>query len=88
MDKIKVVITNKQKKEKIPTGIRMLVRRACAAVLTGEGFGHPAEVGVTFVDDEEIHRLNKEFRNVDAATDVLSFTTMTPRPAPKCWETL
>ena len=73
MDKIKVVITNKQKKEKIPTGIRMLVRRACAAVLTGEGFGHPAEVGVTFVDDEEIHRLNKEFRNVDAATDVLSF---------------
>lgn len=52
MDKIKVVITNKQKKEKIPTGIRMLVRRACAAVLTGEGFGHPAEVGVTFVDDE------------------------------------
>ena len=73
MDKIKVVITNKQKKEKIPTGIRMLVRRACAAVLTGEGFGHPAEVGVTFVDDEEIHRLNKEFRNVDAATDVLLF---------------
>ena len=73
MDKIKVVITNKQKKEKIPTGIRMLVRRASAAVLTGEGFGHPAEVGVTFVDDEEIHRLNKEFRNVDAATDVLSF---------------
>ena len=73
MDKIKVVITNKQKKEKIPTGIRRLVRRACAAVLTGEGFGHPAEVGVTFVDDEEIHRLNKEFRNVDAATDVLSF---------------
>lgn len=73
MDKIKVVITNKQKKEKIPTGIRMLVRRACAAVLIGEGFGHPAEVGVTFVDDEEIHRLNKEFRNVDAATDVLSF---------------
>ena len=72
MDKIKVVITNKQKKEKIPTGIRMLVRRACAAVLTGEGFGHPAEVGVTFVDDEEIHRLNKEFRNVDAATDGLS----------------
>ena len=67
------MITNKQKKEKIPTGIRMLVRRACAAVLTGEGFGHPAEVGVTFVDDEEIHRLNKEFRNVDAATDVLSF---------------
>ena len=32
-DKIKVVITNKQKAVKIPTGIRMLVRRRCNAVL-------------------------------------------------------
>lgn len=73
MDKTKVVITNKQKKEKIPTGIRMLVRRACLAVLDTEGFKDPAEVDVSFVDDEEIHRLNKEFRNIDASTDVLSF---------------
>lgn len=73
MDKIKVIITNKQKKEKIPTGIRMLVRRACAAVLNGEGFEHPAEVSVSFVDDEEIKNLNKQFRNIDASTDVLSF---------------
>lgn len=73
MDKTKVVITNKQKKEKIPTGIRMLVRRACLAVLDTEGFRDPAEVDVSFVDDEEIHRLNKEFRNIDASTDVLSF---------------
>ena len=26
-----------------------------------------------FVNNDEIHRLNKEFRNVDSATDVLSF---------------
>ena len=31
-NKIRVVITNKQKAVKIPTGIRMLVRRCCNAV--------------------------------------------------------
>lgn len=31
------------------------------------------EVALTFVDDEEIHRLNKEFRNIGRPTDVLSF---------------
>ena len=33
MDKIKVIITNKQKDVKIPTGLRMLIRRCCNAVL-------------------------------------------------------
>ena len=72
-DKVKVIITDSQKKVRIPTGMRMLVRRACIAVLREEGFQGNAEVSVTFVDNEEIHRLNKEFRQVDAATDVLSF---------------
>ncbi|MCL6457754.1 MAG: rRNA maturation RNase YbeY [Gorillibacterium sp.] len=31
------------------------------------------EVALTFVDDEEIRRLNNEFRSIDRATDVLSF---------------
>lgn len=30
-------------------------------------------VSVTFVDDEEIHALNNEYRGVDRVTDVLSF---------------
>lgn len=28
---------------------------------------------ITFVTDEEIHKINKEYRNVDRATDVISF---------------
>lgn len=72
-DKIRVVITNKQKKVKIPTGMRMLVRRCCNAVLKLEKFEGSAEVSVTFVDNEEIHKLNLQYRNIDSATDVLSF---------------
>ena len=35
-DKIKVIISNQQKAVKIPTGVRMLVRRCCHAVLIQE----------------------------------------------------
>ena len=33
----------------------------------------PAEISVTFVDNAEIQRLNKQYRDKDQATDVLSF---------------
>ena len=72
-DKIKVVITNKQKKVKIPTGMRMLIRRCCNAVLKLEKFEGSAEISVTFVDNEEIQKLNLQYREKDAPTDVLSF---------------
>ena len=72
-DKVKVIITDSQKKVRIPTGLRMLVRRACIAALREEKFEGSAEVSVTFVDDEEIREMNRRFRNIDSATDVLSF---------------
>ncbi len=71
--KVKVIISNEQSDFKIPSGVRMLVRRCCTAVLAMEEFDGKAEVSVTFVDDETIHRLNKHYRNIDRATDVLSF---------------
>ncbi|MBR2279645.1 MAG: rRNA maturation RNase YbeY [Ruminococcus sp.] len=72
-NKIRVIITNKQKTVKIPTGLRMLIRRCCHAVLELEKFQGPAEISVTFTDNEEIRKLNAQYRNIDAATDVLSF---------------
>ncbi len=72
-DKIKVIISNNQKDVKIPTGVRMLVRRCCNAVLLQEKFEGAAEISVTFVNDEMIRQLNKEHRNLDKSTDVLSF---------------
>ena len=72
-DKIKVIITNKQKTVKIPTGIRMLVRRCCNAVLKLEKFEGPAEISVTFTDNAGIRELNRQYRDKDIDTDVLSF---------------
>ncbi len=72
-DHIKVIISNDQTVEKLPRGLRMLIRRCCNAVLVNEQFKGSAEISVTIVDDEKIHELNKKYRNVDRSTDVLSF---------------
>ena len=47
----KVLITNSQKAVKVPSGLRILIRRACNAVLEYEHFDRPAEISVTFVDN-------------------------------------
>ena len=73
MSKVKVIISDQQKNLKLPSGMRLLVRRACSAVLATEGFLDLAEVNVTFVDDAEIKQLNTDFRNIEKSTDVLSF---------------
>lgn len=72
-DKVRVVITNSQKKVQIPTGLRMLVRRCCNAVLKMENFEGSAEISVTFVDNEQIKELNTQYRDKPIETDVLSF---------------
>lgn len=69
----KVYITNKQKAVKIPSGLRILIRRACHAVLEYEHFEGSTEISVTFVDNAEIARLNEQYRDKPQATDVLSF---------------
>ena len=73
MEKIRVIISNQQKAVRIPTGIRMLIRRCCHAVLQLEGFKDSAEISVSFVDNDQIQEMNRQYRNIDAPTDVLSF---------------
>jgi probable rRNA maturation factor len=53
-----------------PTALE--VRELCALALSSAGLedGHMA---VEFVDEERIRDLNRQYRNRDAATDVLSF---------------
>ena len=72
-DKIKVVISDVQKTVKVPSGVRLLIRKCCHAVLQLEGFQGDAEISVRFVDNEMIRELNREYRDIDRETDVLSF---------------
>ncbi len=62
------------------------VRLVAERVLETEGCPYEAQVNVLLTSDEEIHRLNREFRDVDRPTDVLSFPqTEYERPADFSW---
>ncbi len=73
MAKLKVMIRNNQREVKIPVGLRLLIRKCCQAVLITENFEHDAEVSVSFVNNSEIRKLNRIYREKDKPTDVLSF---------------
>lgn len=53
--------------------IRDRAEKTIEEVLRVENFTENAEVSLSIVDMETIHRLNKEYRDVDRPTDVLSF---------------
>ena len=53
--------------------VEELIVSACKSVLSIENFSDDAEISVTLVDADEIRALNRDFRNIDRATDVLSF---------------
>lgn len=71
--KLKIYYANEQKIVKIPLSLRSLISRVVKSTLENENFGKDAEVSVSFVDNETIHKLNLEYRGKDKPTDVLSF---------------
>lgn len=67
-----VLIDNRQTKVDA-SGLEALIVRAIKATLEEEEVVDEVEVSVSFVDNEEIRKLNKYYRGVDSSTDVLSF---------------
>ena len=57
----------------IPEKLEQLLNDGLNAVAKLHGLGEHEEVDITIVTDEEIHALNRDYRNVDRTTDVLSF---------------
>ena len=50
-----------------------LIRRVIRTALAAEGVDFPCEVDVLLTNDSGIHAINREMRQVDRPTDVLSF---------------
>ena len=44
-----------------------------AHVLTAEGVERDVEISLSYVDEDEMHELNRRWRDIDHTTDVLSF---------------
>ena len=49
------------------------VKRLVRQVLEAEGVAPPYEVSLVFTDSETVRKLNRDYRGVDRATDVLAF---------------
>ena len=63
--------------EEFPFDIDALIKDLTLATM--EKLKCPYEdysLNLTFTDDEEIHRINKEYRGIDLSTDVLSFPAL------------
>ena len=57
----------------LPQGIEQKIEKALLAGLAVEGCTTKVEISLSFVGEEEIRTLNREYRNRDNITDVLSF---------------
>ena len=70
---MEVYYDDRQDDIKITEEIKTLVEKSIASVLKIEENDEEVEVSVSFVSDEEIKDLNRDYRGVDRSTDVLSF---------------
>ncbi len=66
--------------DQLPEPLLGLLRRSVERALARHG-SEPAEVSVYVTDDGEVQELNRQYRGIDAPTDVLSFP-MDDKPEP------
>ena len=56
-----------------PFDYDLLANQVIMYTIEREDFPYEAEINLTLVDDEAIRAINQEYRQIDRATDVLSF---------------
>ncbi|NLM40318.1 MAG: rRNA maturation RNase YbeY [Firmicutes bacterium] len=69
---MEILLNNEQSQYDVDS-LHPLIMKAFTEVLKREGLSTEVEVGLTFVDDEYIRELNRDYRGKDMPTDVLSF---------------
>ena len=71
-----VLNTDIQTNEKYDFSFEETALAVCEEVLRQEWFPEDAEISLLITDEEEVHRLNMEYRGIDSTTDVLSFPAL------------
>ncbi|MBQ8320779.1 MAG: rRNA maturation RNase YbeY [Clostridia bacterium] len=71
--KLFIDFSSTKKFEECDYYFKLVIRRAILATLEHEGVLFNAEASVTLCDNDYIRRINKQYRDKDSATDVLSF---------------
>ena len=70
---IRIFTDNTQDKIEVTDALEKLIKSVAEGVLKFEEIDEKCEVNVMFADNEQIREINREQRNIDRATDVLSF---------------
>ena len=73
---MELIIDDRQNKLKISEELIEKIKDIILECLDYEGYDDDYDVSLSFVDNKEIHELNKMYRGIDRATDVLSFTML------------
>lgn len=59
--------------KKLDFDYEFLIKKVILAVLDYEACPYEVEVNIVLTNNEEIHKINREYRQIDHPTDVLSF---------------
>ncbi len=70
---MKVSFRNEQDKIKVTFTLKRLIKKALKTGLSVMGWDSKVDISVMFTDNEGIRVLNREHREIDRETDVLSF---------------
>lgn len=70
---IDIILENEQNKIEFTSEMKNAVTDVCRTVLDEEQCDFNAQISITITDNDTIREINREQRNIDSVTDVLSF---------------